>query len=92
MPRTCLVSSNAGHRGIEPSDSAPPAVIPPGYVGEFVMPGTGRHVWWTGRVAIGLRYQPQPRQFDAPSHSSLWLQDLLRGRLSRRLPSGIQTA
>ena len=28
--------------------------IPPGHVGPVVL-GTGRLVWWTGRVAIGLR-------------------------------------
>ena len=65
--------------GIEPSASMPPAHIPPGHVGEFVMPGTGRLVWWTGRVAIGLLYQPQ-RKFETSSRSSLWLQDVMVGR------------
>ena len=66
--------------GIEPSASMPPAYIPPGHVGEFVMPGTGRLVWWTGRVAIGLLYQPQQRKFEPSSRSSLWIQDVMIGR------------
>ena len=32
--------------------------IPKGYVGPVAMPGTGRMVFWTGRIAIGLRYAP----------------------------------
>ena len=45
--------------GIDHSSEAPPLTIPPGHVGEFVIPGTGRRVWWTGRVAIGLLHQPE---------------------------------
>ena len=40
---------------------AAPVAIPPGHVGEFVIPATGRRVWWTGRVAIGLLHQPPQR-------------------------------
>lgn len=64
--------------------AAPPVDIPPGHVGPVVLPGGGRTVWWTGRVAIGLRHQPK-RQFDGLSQSALWLQELLlqrRGKLS----------
>ena len=60
--------------------------IPPGHVGPVALPGTGRTVWWTGRVAIGLRHQPQTR-IGAPSQSALWIQQLMLGtgrRLSRR--------
>ena len=32
--------------------------VPRGYVGPVALPGTGRMVWWTGRIAIGLRYAP----------------------------------
>jgi hypothetical protein len=44
----------------------PPALfeqgwVPKGYVGPVAMPGTGRIVYWTGRIAIGLRYAPQSR-------------------------------
>ena len=68
------VRRNAMHQ----SSAAPPAAMPPGHVGEFVIPGTGRLVWWTGRVAIGLLHQPQ-RYFEPVSQSSLWLQQLLLG-------------
>lgn len=74
--------STARTGSIERSAASPPAPIPPGYVGEFVMPGTGRVVWWTGRVAIGLLYQPK-RNFETSSRSSLWLQDVMVGRGDR---------
>jgi len=41
---------------IHHSESAPPPGIPPGYVGPAFLPGSGQAIWWTGRVAIGLRY------------------------------------
>ena len=59
--------------------AAPPVEIPPGHVGEFVIPGTGRTVWWTGRVAIGLRHQPQRHVEAATSESALWIQRLMLG-------------
>jgi hypothetical protein len=62
--------------GIDHSSSAPPMAIPPGHVGEFVIPGTGRRVWWTGRVAIGLLYQPQ-RCREPAAQSSIWIQTLM---------------
>jgi hypothetical protein len=62
--------------GIEHSASAPPVTIPPGHVGEFVIPGTGRRVWWTGRVAIGLLHQPE-RHDEPTAQSSLWIQSLM---------------
>jgi hypothetical protein len=37
---------------------------------------TGRTVWWTGRVAIGLRYEAR-RHADATSQSALWIQNVL---------------
>ena len=67
-----------GHYGIDHSSSAPPVTIPPGHVGEFVIPGTGRRVWWTGRVAIGLLHQPE-HSFGPTGSSSLWVQELLLG-------------
>jgi hypothetical protein len=44
----------------------PPALfeqgwVPQGYVGPVALPGTGRIVFWTGRIAIGLRYAPSQR-------------------------------
>jgi hypothetical protein len=44
------------------ASSAPPLFekewVPKGYVGPVALPGTGRVVFWTGRIAIGLRYAP----------------------------------
>jgi hypothetical protein len=71
--------------GIDHVSAAPPIDIPPGHVGEFVIPGTGRTVWWTGRVAIGLRHQPV-RNADceaATSQSALWIQRLMLASRSR---------
>jgi hypothetical protein len=61
-----------------PDAAALPVAIPPHHVGPVALPGTGRMVWWTGRVAIGLRSHTAPR-----FESELWLQDLL---LAERLP------
>jgi len=58
------------------SEAAPPHGVPPGHVGPAVLPDSGRRIWWTGRVAIGLRWEP--RAIDSPvPHSQLWVQDLL---------------
>jgi len=58
----------------------PPVEIPPGHIGPVVLPGTGRLVYWTGRVAIGLRHQPSVvRQMDPVPQSALWVQDLMLG-------------
>jgi hypothetical protein len=58
------------------NEAAPPIPVPAGHVGPVMLPGTGRMVWWTGRVAIGLRHQA-PQYHDALSSSALWLQDLM---------------
>ena len=50
--------------------------IPAGHVGPVLLSDTGRTVWWTGRVAIGLRYQPQ-RCLEPLPRPSLWIQDLM---------------
>ncbi|MFO1217790.1 MAG: hypothetical protein U1E89_05325 [Burkholderiaceae bacterium] len=62
-------------------DSAPPIPVPPQYVGPVTLPGSGRTIYWTGRVAIGLRHEA-PRRHDLITQSALWLQDLMLG--SRR--------
>ena len=62
--------------GIELSSAAPPIPIPRGHVGAFVIPGTGKLVWWTGRVAIGLRHHPV-RCLEPTARSARWIQDLL---------------
>jgi hypothetical protein len=67
------------HSGIDHSSTAPPVAIPRGHIGEFVIPGTGKRVWWTGRVAIGLRHQPV-RCSEPMARSSLWIQQLMLGR------------
>ena len=73
-------ASSTDHRdGIELSSAAPPIPIPRGHVGEVVIPGTGKLVWWTGRVAIGLRHQPV-RCLEPTTRSAGWIQDLLLGR------------
>ncbi|MED5619011.1 hypothetical protein [Ideonella sp. BN130291] len=64
---------------IRPSDAVPPVAIPPGHVGPVVLPGTGRLVYWTGRVAIGLRHQRSPLA-EPVSQSALWVQDLMLGK------------
>lgn len=58
-----------------------PTSVNPQVVGEKVLPG-GRRVWWTGKLAIGLRYQPTPCRDVPVSQSALWIQTLLLG--SRR--------
>ena len=64
---------------IRTNDASPPVQIPPGHVGPVVLPGTGRMVWWTGRVAIGLRHQAT-RNFGPVTQSALWVQSLLLKR------------
>jgi hypothetical protein len=81
-------STTAHRHGINHSSSAPPVTIPPGHVGEFVIPGTGRRVWWTGRVAIGLLHQPE-RYFEPVAQSSLWIQELMLGKSLRTVGARI---
>jgi len=64
--------------GIRTNEATPPVAIPPGHIGPVVLPGTGRLVYWTGRVAIGLRHEPRPHVQSVP-HSTLWVQDLMLG-------------
>lgn len=54
--------------------------VPEGYVGEYVIPSSGRHVWWTGRVAIGLLYRRERAEF---GQSAAWIQDVLLARERR---------
>jgi hypothetical protein len=58
---------------------APPASIPPGHVGPVFLPGSGRLVWWTGRVAIGLRHE-RPAHHETMGSSALWVQGLMLQR------------
>jgi hypothetical protein len=74
-----LQDAKDGASLIRTHEASPPVQIPPGHVGPVVLPGTGRMVWWTGRVAIGLRHQ-STRNFGPVTHSALWLQDLMQQR------------
>ena len=73
-------------RAIDHSCATPPVAIPPGHVGEFVIPGTGRRVWWTGRVAIGLLHRPE-RCIEPTTQSSLWIQQLMLGKRAELTPA-----
>jgi hypothetical protein len=61
---------------IHHSQAAPPPGLPPGYIGPAVLPGTGRLIYWTGRVAIGLRHCDEQRNA-APNQAQRWIQNLL---------------
>jgi hypothetical protein len=53
-----------------------PVAVPVGYTGPITLPGNGRTIYWTGRVAIGLRHQA-PQFINGHGQSALWIQDLL---------------
>ena len=57
--------------------SAPQTSIPPGHVGPYVLPGSGRLVYWTGRVAIGLRHERRIDPDQPMSRSALWVQQAM---------------
>jgi hypothetical protein len=60
-------------------ESGWPLGFPPEQRGPVSLP-TGRTVFWTGRVAIGLRHQPT-RNYETPvPASALWVQELLLKR------------
>ena len=54
----------------------PPVPVPEGHIGPVVLPGTNREIWWTGRVAIGLRYE-RGEQRGPVGESALWVQDVM---------------
>ena len=66
-----LRATGPGAQGEEP-----PIDVPQGHVGPLLLSSTGRTVWWTGRVAIGLRYEP-PRRTESCGQSALWIQRLM---------------
>ena len=70
--------SAAAQTAIQLNSALPPVEIPSGHVGPVVLPGSGRLVWWTGRVAIGLRHEGGRRP-EMPSQSALWVQNLMIG-------------
>jgi len=73
----------AGEDVIRLNADAPPVPVPHGYVGPVYMPSTGRLVWWTGRVAIGLRHRPSERGDAMASQSACWLQRVVLGKAWR---------
>ena len=61
------------------ADEAPPFPLQsPDYVGLVELPGTGRLVWWTGKVAVGLRYQAQAANSDQGIYADKLQRQLLR--------------
>jgi hypothetical protein len=74
-PMRQVIAEDHPH-AIRRPDDAPPVEIPVGHVGPVFLPGSGRLIWWTGRVAIGLRHQ----QVHAPgplAESARWIQNLM---------------
>lgn len=69
---------NASALVIHHSEASPPPGIPPGYRGPAVLPGSGRLIYWTGRVAIGLLHEPAANDRVQPQ-AQAWVQDLLIG-------------
>ncbi len=67
---------DAADAAIRLNSVIPPVEIPSGHVGPVVLPGSGRLIWWTGRVAIGLRHEGRRSQ-EMPSRSALWVQELM---------------
>ena len=68
--------SQPSHMSIRHNDAVPPVAIPAGHIGPVVLPGSGRLVYWTGRVAIGLRHQ-RPAHSEVVSQSALWVQEVI---------------
>ena len=58
------------------NEDFPPVPLPPGYTGPVHLPNTGRQVYWTGRVAIGLRYE-QPHRYAIMSADEEFFQSVL---------------
>lgn len=71
---------NAAALHIHHSEAAPPPGIPPGYRGIAFLPGSGRPIYWTGRVAIGLLHEPAANdRVHMQTQAQAWVQDLLIG-------------
>jgi hypothetical protein len=76
MPSTSQPGAPPRDPAIVPNEMAPPIALPAGYVGPAWLPGTGRMIWWTGRVAIGLRHEA-PSRVESSAQSSVWVQELM---------------
>jgi hypothetical protein len=66
---------NSTHSPVQAATDLP-VDIPPGHIGPIMLPGTGRQIYWTGRVAIGLRHVPD-HSAEPVGSSALWIQDLM---------------
>ncbi len=82
MPQRTTPDADDAPSTIRLNDATPPVPIPPGHIGPVMLPGTGRLVYWTGRVAIGLRHQRAVHDEPVPQ-STLWVQDLMLGAGAR---------
>ena len=58
-----MISTVSSPANIPTSHPAPfeKGWVPKDYIGPVALPGTGRMVFWTGRIAIGLRYAAPER-------------------------------
>ncbi len=81
MRTTCGPVPRAADRGIAMHGGDAPLGLPAGYVGPAWLPGTGRMIWWTGRVAIGLRHEAPHHDPAMPSPG--WVQPLILSSSSR---------
>jgi hypothetical protein len=73
---TSKAAMNASPASIRLNRDCLPLEVPADYTGPVTLPGNGRTVYWTGRVAIGLRHQTPPPPAGM-GQSALWIQDLL---------------
>jgi hypothetical protein len=80
------MSRNRRFDGFQEPLSPPPGQplgIPEGHVGPYILV-SGRMIYWTGRVAIGLRHQPHRRVDQPMSKGAVWVQNVM---LRSRSPS-----
>jgi len=67
-PQTASLNTSpmcrADGRAAQAFEAARPAGLPAGHRGPFVLGSSGRSIWWTGRVAIGIRHAIEPEQPD----------------------------
>ena len=50
----------ADARAAQAFEASRPDGVPKGHRGPFVLASSGRSIWWTGRVAIGIRHRVEP--------------------------------
>jgi len=62
-------------KAVKPKQAIPPRNIAPDYKGPVTLSETGREVFWTGTVAIGLNHVPA--RHDMHSESTDFIQRVL---------------